>query len=189
MHFLITLPAEEWSNGFAEIIKYACIFDKEMFEELARNDISYYRNSTSALRSLIERCAGWKNKTVIEDEREKGVRKLLNFGHTAGHAIETLYKLPHGQAVAIGMMIAATISEQVTGFAPAEKNRLKDMLLRYQLPVLYKIDVAQTMELLKMDKKRRNDQVDYILLRDVGEAIIKPLSFEVIEKALMSCAQ
>ncbi len=106
--FLNTLPDDEWSNGFAEVIKYACIFDAELFAELGEHNISFYKDQNDdALATLIERCVAWKNKTVAEDERETGTRKLLNFGHTAAHAIENLYELPHGKAVGIGIVIAA----------------------------------------------------------------------------------
>ncbi len=103
--FLNTLPHAEWSNGFAEIIKYACVFDKGLFDELSSHDIDFYKNDNNALQQLITKCIGWKNKIVLEDENENGSRKLLNFGHTAGHAFEKLYNLPHGQAIAIGMVI------------------------------------------------------------------------------------
>jgi 3-dehydroquinate synthase len=183
--FLDTLPDDEWSNGFAEIIKYACIFDASMFDELSRNSISYYKDKNDeALTSLIERCVEWKNKTVLEDEHEYGVRKLLNFGHTAAHAIEQLYELPHGKAVGIGMVIASIISTGETGLDMTAVDRLKTVLDQYHLPVRIKIDAEKAMQLLQMDKKRVNNTIDYILLERIGKAVVRPLPFDVIKKAL-----
>lgn len=184
--FLVTLPQEEWSNGFAEIIKYACIFDSELFTELTTKDLNYYITNNVAIRQLVERCVAWKNKTVLEDEREKNIRKLLNFGHTAGHAIEKLYELPHGYAVAAGMAIASKISEQECGLQPSSTQQLLQLLAKYQLPQSLDIDAGEVMNVLKMDKKRSGDHIDFILLEDIGRAVIKPLPLDTIEKALIN---
>ena len=179
------MPDDEWSNGFAEIIKYACIFDPELFEELCRNNISYYRDQDNdALEKLIARCVGLKNKAVIEDETEQGTRKLLNFGHTAAHAIENLYDLPHGKAVGIGMVIACMVSEKVAGLDKSVTARLKQLLCQYHLPIKINIDPAKAMGILKMDKKRIGDTIDYITLEKIGKPEIHSLPFNVIENAL-----
>lgn len=181
---LQTLADTEWSNGFAEIIKYGCIFDAALFAELAKHTVSYYKDNAKPLNELIQRCVNWKNKTVTEDEKESGVRKLLNFGHTAGHAIETLYNLPHGQAVALGMLIACSISEKECGLNPDVKKQLIDVLQRYKLPASLKLHTEQLMDILVMDKKRSNNAIDYIVLNNIGNAFIKPLPFENIKNAL-----
>jgi len=181
--FLDTLPDDEWSNGFAEIIKYACIFDADLFDELSSHTISYYKDHT-ALNKLIEKCVALKTKTVVTDEKESGNRKLLNFGHTAAHAIENLYELPHGKAVGIGMVIASIISTQVTGLDERVTERLKGLLGRYHLPVRIDINAAKAMEILKMDKKRHDDMIDYIVLERIGKAVIHALPINTIEKAL-----
>lgn len=187
---LSTLPLNEWSNGFAEIIKYACLFDSELFHELATNNLDHYYTDTTAIQAVISRCVNWKNKIVAIDEHEKNERKLLNFGHTAAHAIENLYELPHGQAVALGMVIAMKLSEQVTGMAGSKTHALQQMLQQYNLPVTYNIDVPQAMNILRMDKKKISaDTIDYILLKDIGEPIIRPLALDVIEKAISACGQ
>jgi 3-dehydroquinate synthase len=183
--FLQTLPDDEWSNGFAEIIKYACIFDAELFEELSVKNLTWYRDTgNGAINTVIESCVAWKNKTVVEDEMETGSRKLLNFGHTAAHAIENLYDLPHGKAVGIGMVIACLVSEKEVGLDPAVTARLKNLLGQYHLPVKMQIDATKAMELLKMDKKRVNDTIDYIMLERIGKAVIHSLPIPVIEKTL-----
>lgn len=182
--FLQTLPQTEWSNGFAEIIKYACIFDETLFEALSAKDLTYYMQQPDALQEVINTCVSWKNKTVLTDEQETGMRKLLNFGHTAGHAIETLYGLPHGAAVSIGMMIAAAISVTESGLAPEAVIRLQQTLQQYQLPVWQETDTSKVMALLRADKKRKNDTIAYILLKSIGDGHIQPLTFPVIEKAI-----
>lgn len=180
---LSTLPEDEWSSGFAEIIKYACIFDPALFEELETKSISYYKEHDNELSALIMRCVAWKNKTVLEDEKENGIRKLLNFGHTAGHAIENLYELPHGNAIAIGMIIACAISEEIAGLDTSVRIRLRLLLDKYHLPVRLEIDVQKAMEILKMDKKRVDNNIDYILLDRIGKAVVRSLPFDKIEDA------
>jgi len=186
--FLNTLPNIEWSNGFAEIIKYACIFDAGLFDELSANNISYYKDDNEVLMSLIERCVAWKNKTVFADEKETGVRKLLNFGHTAAHAIENMYELPHGKAVAIGMVVACMVSENITHLGEAVTERVKALLQLYHLPVSHAINAVKAMEILRADKKRKGDRIDYIVLEKIGQAAIRPLPFDVIENALKEYA-
>jgi len=182
--FLATLPDLEWSNGFAEIIKYACLFDAALFEELNSNDLSAYKSDAALLSSLIVRCVDMKNKVVLRDELETGDRKLLNFGHTAGHPLEQLYNLPHGYAVALGMMIACKLSETVAGLSPAVTAALSQLLIKYKLPVDMDFEAGRVMELLMMDKKRSNTNIDYILLRDIGQPQITQLSFDVIYHTL-----
>jgi 3-dehydroquinate synthase len=183
--FLDTLSDDEWSNGFAEIIKYGCIFDAELFDELGNNTISYYRDhDDDALTKLIERCVALKNKAVVEDEKETGTRKLMNFGHTAAHAIENLYELPHGKAVGIGMIIACMISVHITGLDNSVLEKVKRLLSQYHLPVKQNINAKKAMDILKMDKKRVDETIDYILLERVGKAVVHSLPFEVIENAL-----
>ncbi len=182
--FLETLPTLEWSNGFAEIIKYACIFDASLFETLQKNSLEYYRNNDKALDALIHQCAGWKNKSVQEDEHERGIRKLLNFGHTAGHAIETLYSLSHGQAVALGMLIACRVSESINGIDTAVYDKLSTLLVQYKLPSSLSLHTDKLMDILIMDKKRNDDAIDYIVLKNIGEASIKTISFDIIRNAI-----
>lgn len=186
--FLASLPVKEWANGFAEIIKYACVFDGPLFDELEKHDLSYYRNDMQTLQWLIRKCVEWKNKIVIVDEDEKGPRKLLNFGHTAGHAIETLYHLPHGYAVGLGMIIACMVSERVAQLHPAARKRLIGLLKQYQLPAEYDIDADKVMQVLRMDKKRKEDTLDYVVLNNIGNPTVMALSFDDIQQAVASFA-
>jgi 3-dehydroquinate synthase len=182
--FLKTLPDTEWSNGFAEIIKYACLFDKGLFEELEENNVDHYKQSKSALESVIRKCVNLKITIVQEDEKETGNRKLLNFGHTAGHAFETLYHLPHGHGVALGMIVACIVSEQFRNLNKDVRPRLIRLLEQYHLPTTLSFDAEKVMEVMKMDKKRNADELDYIMLNKISDPVVKTIPFTIIENAL-----
>ncbi|PZF72438.1 3-dehydroquinate synthase [Taibaiella soli] len=184
--FLSTLTDTEWSNGFAEIIKYGCISDVRILNMLESSTIQYFQKRPDTLNDLIMGCVDVKNKIVHADEGETGVRKLLNFGHTSGHAFETLYHIPHGYSVALGMVVACRLSEEQTGLSSAETEIVRQLLVRYQLPTHRKYDIHKMMEILRMDKKRNAEEVDYILLHKLGKACIKTLPFETVETALSS---
>ncbi len=129
---LQTLPAEEWVNGFAEVIKHAAIKDAALFRELEKNSIQYYQKNKKALAGLIRKNVMIKSAVVLKDEFERGDRKLLNFGHTLGHAVENIYKLPHGHAVSIGIKAACLISEELMDFK--ETARITGLLEKYGFP-------------------------------------------------------
>lgn len=177
--FLKSLPNTEWVNGFAEIIKHACIKDAKLFRELEANNVRHYKNDKEALSKLVQKNAVIKSNVVMEDEFEHGERKLLNFGHTWGHAIETNYALPHGHAVSIGMVMACRLSEQLNGFKGTD--RVVELLEKYGLPVEMEVDKKKVFEVLKMDKKKVNASMNYILLNDIGNAVIKSIPIEKLE--------
>ncbi len=183
--FLQTLPDAEWSNGFAEIIKYACLFDTELFETVSKHNIHHYKNNSNELQEIINTCVQWKNKTVLDDEQESGKRKLLNFGHTVGHAIEAQHKLPHGQAISLGMLVATLLSIEQSELNNSTYEQLSKTLKQYDLPTKLKVEVVLIMEILKMDKKRSDEGVDFILINSIGNSLIKTLPFTSIEKALI----
>src|SRR5215210_184766 len=176
---LKSLPKEEWVNGFAEVIKHACIKDAPMFTLLEQNKLSFFQKDFTALAKLIQRNALIKTKVVISDEFEKGERKLLNFGHTLGHAIENLYHIPHGHAVSIGMGVACKFSETITGFKGTD--RVVNVLKQYGLPPQFDFDKTETFRILKSDKKKDNQSINYILLNKIGKASIVSLPFTEIE--------
>jgi 3-dehydroquinate synthase len=177
--FLKSLPNTEWVNGFAEIIKHACIKDAKLFRELEANNLRHYKNDKEALSKLVQKNAVIKSNVVMEDEFEHGERKLLNFGHTWGHAIETNYALPHGHAVSIGMVMACRLSEQLNGFKGTD--RVVELLEKYGLPVEMEVDKKKVFEVLKMDKMKVNTSMNYILLNDIGNAVIKSIPIEKLE--------
>jgi len=181
---LKTLPDEEWVNGFAEVIKHAAIKDAALFRELEKNKLSTYRKDKTALARLLRRNVVIKSNVVEKDEFEHGDRRLLNFGHTLGHAIENLYRLSHGQAISIGMVAASLISEEYTDFK--DTDRIIDTLKRYGLPTQMDFDAKEVMNVLRMDKKKVRDSMNYILLNKIGQAAVKAIPIVQLEKLLLS---
>jgi 3-dehydroquinate synthase len=133
---------------------------------------------------LIKRNAILKTKIVQQDEFEKENRKLLNFGHTLGHALENQYELSHGQAISIGMTYACHISEQIAGFKGT--GRVISVLEKYGLPTYAKFDKQKAFDVLKMDKKRERKEISYILLEKLGKGVIKTISLSQLEKIIWS---
>lgn len=182
MVFLNSLPQVQWENGFAEIIKHACIKDAAMFAQLESTSLGTYRGRQKSICELVQRNAVLKTKVVLTDEFEKGERRLLNFGHTLGHAIETQYELLHGQAIAIGMTFACHISEQLAGFRQTE--RVVHLLEKYNLPTYADFDKEKVFNILKMDKKRERTIMNYVLLEKIGKAVVKSVSLTQLEKII-----
>jgi 3-dehydroquinate synthase len=181
---LKTLPKEEWVSGFAEIVKHAAIRDAALFRELEKNKLGFYQKDKTALARLILRNTAIKSTIVEKDEFERGDRRLLNFGHTLGHAIENLYELSHGQAISIGMVAACMISEELVGFR--ETDRVMAVLKRYGLPTLAEFDPKEVMNVLRRDKKKVKETMNYVLLKKLGEGIVKPIPIGELEKLLQS---
>ena len=184
--FLNTLPSQEWSNGFAEIIKYACIADEPLWHQLRTQNLVGFQKDATLLSNIIHQCVQHKNRIVLADEQENNIRKSLNFGHTAGHAFETIYRLQHGQAVGLGMIVALIASEQNLDFPVHIRPLLINMLHQYGLPSTIDFNVEKVMHTLKLDKKRSNETIDFILLESIGKAKIHPLAFSEINRALQT---
>ena len=166
--FLKTLPAREFSAGIAEIIKMAVVFDKEFFEWLEKNDIRDEENLKTAILKSVQT----KAKVVSLDEREAGVRAVLNYGHTFAHVIEneTEYKTYlHGEAVAIGMVMVNELALRLGLLSNEEEIRTKYLLQRYDLPIDYKIKSAEDFyDHFFLDKKSNNNQITFILPKGIG---------------------
>jgi 3-dehydroquinate synthase len=123
---------------------------------------------------------------VSADEQETGDRKLLNFGHTIGHAIENAGNLPHGHAISIGMAVACRISEEINGFSEAGTRQVTTLLSRYGLPVLFTSDKQKTWEILQHDKKKSGNDLSFIVLDEIGKAAVKAISLEHLYKIFNS---
>ena len=182
LDFLKSLPQHQWENGFAEIIKHAAIKDAKMMKELSVNNLSFYQKNKKALASLIERNVQIKVKVVQKDEFEKGDRKLLNFGHTIGHAIENQHVLLHGHAISIGMVYAAKISQVLTGFS--ETNILVETLKKYGLPTAMRFDIQETMQVMQKDKKKATAGMQYVVLQKIGKACCETIPMKSLEKLI-----
>lgn len=170
---LKSLPKAEWQNGFAEIIKHACIKDAAMFRLLQQHTLSHFQKDGVLLSSLIQKNVLIKTKVVVGDEFEQGERKLLNFGHTLGHAIENMYELSHGQAISIGITYASVMSQQLKGFT--QTAEVVKLLEKYGLPTFAEFDTKKAFKVLMKDKKKDNVSINYILLQKIGKGVIQPL--------------
>lgn len=177
---LKTLPHHEWINGFAEIIKHSCIKDSTIFQQLTQHKISDYKRNTSLINALIRQNAIIKAEMVQKDEFEQNERRLLNFGHTLGHAIENACGLSHGKAVAIGMSAACTLSELLADFK--DTARVIALIKQYHLPTTIVFDKEEIFKILKMDKKREGTTMNYVLLEKIGKGIIKNIPLDQVSK-------
>jgi 3-dehydroquinate synthase len=173
---LATLPDRELKSGLAEVIKYGCVWDPLLFEWYDRNIPKLLARDADALTYAIGRSCEIKATVVARDERERELRAILNFGHTFGHAIEaaTGYeKYLHGEAVGLGMLMAADLSLRLGMIDAALKERLRDILARTGLPTeAPRIGAARAFELMQMDKKVLAGAVRLVLLEKLGRAII-----------------
>lgn len=173
---LDTLPDRELSAGLAEVIKYGIIGDAEFFAWLEANIEALLARDNEALSYAIERSCRNKADIVQQDEHEQGMRALLNLGHTFGHAIETgagYGVCLHGEAVAIGMCMAADLSARLGWLGLAEQSRIRQLISRAGLPVDVpaSLSVAQFKDLMAIDKKVENGVVRLVLLKGIGRAL------------------
>lgn len=173
---LNTLPARELSAGLAEVIKYGLIRDLPFFEWLESNVEALVERDPGALTFAIERCCVNKAQVVGVDERESGVRALLNLGHTFGHAIEAgagYGSWLHGEAVAAGSIMAAELSRRLGWLAEDDVARIRQLFSRAGLPVVGpRLPQDRYMDLMRLDKKVASGRIRFVLLRRIGDATL-----------------
>jgi 3-dehydroquinate synthase len=173
---LSTLPNREFSAGMSEVIKYGLICDRPFYDWLLANIDTLMARDEKPLSEAIYRSCANKARVVAADEREGGVRAILNLGHTFGHAIETAQgygEWLHGEAVAVGMLMAADFSARLGYVSTAEVTQLRELLLRTKLPVSPPADMSieQFLALMAVDKKVLDGQLRLVLLKTIGEAV------------------
>jgi 3-dehydroquinate synthase len=181
IEMLKTLNREEYIGGYAEIIKHACIRSKNLFEFLENNFEKALQYDYSAIHRCITESVQIKATVVENDEREKGERRILNFGHTFGHAIEKLTSLKHGYAVAIGMCFASYTSLKLGMIAKTEYERIIQLVKNFQLPVNCELDIDTFIDTMKKDKKREGEEVNLVLLESIGKATIKSVPYSQLK--------
>lgn len=183
--FLKTLPQREFNAGFAEIVKMAVTFDSELFDFLENADLS----NSDMLTRTVAKCVQLKAEIVSKDEKEMGIRAALNYGHTFGHVIEneTNYsEFLHGEAVAIGMVMANALACELGFMTSDEASRVKRLLQKYDLPISYTIkDIDDFYEHFFLDKKSANDKIKFILPKHLGNhTITSEISEKIVKKVL-----
>ena len=176
LHFLKTLPEREYISGLAEVIKYGLLYDEKLIHDLEAQQDKIKSRDLEVLKKIVPRCVQIKADIVEADEQDHGKRMLLNLGHTFGHAIETLqaYKgFKHGEAVAIGMCMAAELSEILGHLDSDETRRIKKLIKGFGLPVSWsEFEVDDFIQAMLGDKKNTTDTQRFILLKRLGEAYI-----------------
>lgn len=186
--FLKSLPDSEIRSGFAEVLKHGIIRDRDFFNWIESNITDLSQVEGSNLVKCIERGISIKASVVSSDEKENGIRAILNFGHTVGHAIEKncgYGKMTHGDAVAFGMLVAAKISERLNGFL--DFDQLSDVIRRLNYPckIPTNISVEQILKSMKKDKKSKNGHIHMVLIKKFGEVYVQPVSDEIIRETLV----
>ena len=170
---LQTLPEQEYLSGLAELIKTAIIGDKELFDLIERSVDQIQSRNPQLLTELVARSVKFKGEVVSKDEMEKGLRRILNFGHTFGHAIEMQKGIKHGFAVASGMELATEFSFEKGLINPEEKIRIITMLEKFKLVDKLDISSSQIETLILHDKKKSGDEIHFVFTRGIGKALIE----------------
>ena len=185
--FLSTLPKNELRSGFAEIIKHGLIRDKAYFESL-----NFKNWEASDWRELISHSIAIKSEVVISDPKEAGLRKILNFGHTIGHAFETLYldgekHLLHGEAIAAGMICEAWLSQQKLGLANEELDKIETAFFSiYGKITVEKSEIESLVDLCLQDKKNEGNSLLFSLLKEIGDCHYNiPVTRQEIREAIL----
>lgn len=185
---LKTLPKREFSAGMAEVIKYGPIYSEESYEFIEKNREKIKAGDIEAVSEIIKRCCLIKAQVVNEDEKETGLREILNFGHTIGHSVETLkgFSLLHGECVAIGMAAAMKISCEKGLVDEKEVERLEVLLKFFDLPVRVKgLEKEEIYDTLFKDKKVRDNKIGFVLIEKIGTPLrTKALSEDEIKKGI-----
>ncbi len=185
---LKTLPARELANGLAEVIKSAAIRNREFFAFLETNIERIKSLDVEALDEVVFQTARIKAEVVEQDERDLGLRNILNYGHTIGHAIESVsdFGVEHGGAVAIGMLAAARISNKMGILDEKETARLKNIIEKAGLPTeIPNLKVGEIIQAMRYDKKVLQDRIRFVLLKSIGSAFITDeVNLSLVEEVL-----
>jgi 3-dehydroquinate synthase len=185
MNVLKTLPYRDLLCGFAEIVKHGAIADENMFAYLEEHYQDALGLDPDVIEKLVYDSVVIKSAVVNRDERESGERKKLNFGHTFGHAIEAVSGVPHGEAVSVGMVLAARLSEAKGYLVEKDVERIESLLKNLQLPAVLPVHKTEVLDALKRDKKRKGDWIDFVLLHGIGEAILEQIPITELEHIVM----
>ncbi|NJK96622.1 MAG: 3-dehydroquinate synthase [Bacteroidales bacterium] len=179
---LETLSEREYISGFAEIIKAAAIRNIDLLDYLEQHITPALNKDRVVLGKLIYESVKIKANVVQQDEKETGERRILNFGHTFAHSIELYMGLTHGEAVAIGMVLASRASVKMELLKPDEAERLKKLIENFGLPTRFNLDKSLVYSTLLKDKKREGDSINLVLLEGMGSAVVRKVSLNQMEE-------
>jgi len=184
LNLLNTLPQKEVLCGLAEIVKHAAIGDADLFKYLEENYQKALALDTVVIERLVYDSVVIKSAIVNKDEKEKGERRKLNFGHTFGHAIEKTTGVRHGEAVSAGMVMASELSVKKGHLQPKDAERIKSLLLNLKLPTRLQADRKTVFDALQKDKKRQGDRIYFVLLEDIGKPFVDQISIKELDNVL-----
>ena len=190
---LSTLPDREFRSGLAEVIKYGIIYDVGLFERLERELSGVMKRDPALLSAIIARCCEIKAHIVQEDETETGLRSILNFGHTIGHGLEAIShygQYLHGEAIAIGQVLAARLSQETLGLSSTEVKRICRLIERAGLPTEVRLDRRRREKLMgamRLDKKVTAGEIKFVLALRIGKVQFgQQVPNSLLEKVLAS---
>ncbi len=181
MNLLKTLPEKEIICGLAEVAKHAAIGDADLFSYLEEHYEKALGLNTDIIEKLVYDSVLIKSSIVNRDEKEKGERRKLNFGHTFGHAIEKTTGIPHGEAVSLGMMVATVLSVKRGYLSEEDMKRIEELLKKLKLPTRLQIDGGRVIEALRKDKKREGESINFVLLHGIGNAVVEEIPIKELE--------
>lgn len=186
---LTSLPERELVAGLAEVLKYGIILDPEFFEYLESNRDAVFNHQPETLAHLVARSCELKAQVVGKDERESGLRAILNYGHTIGHAVEAVAgygRYLHGEAVAIGTVAAGKLSQRLAGLSDADAARIEALLRLYGCPVRLAepLDEPSLFRAMQLDKKTRGDELRFVLARRIGDVYTVAVPASAVREAL-----
>lgn len=181
MELLKTLPHEEILSGFAEIVKHGAIADAALFDFIEQNAEKALQLDAAVIERFVYDSVVVKATIVNQDPNERGERRKLNFGHTFGHAIEKITKVPHGLAVSMGMVVAAELSVRRGLLSRADADRLRNVLKKLQLPVDMNIDKDAALAAMKRDKKREGNTMHFVLLTSIGSSVVQEITMDELK--------
>jgi 3-dehydroquinate synthase len=188
--FLRTLPDDQFRSGLAEVIKYGVIESPELLDDLDAAAANGSLKDPAFLERIVTAACRIKKGFVELDEKDRGLRRMLNFGHTVGHAVEAAsgYALSHGEAVAIGMVAAADLSERRHGLAEKDRRRIASVVRALGLPdrIPADLDPGEICTLLKRDKKKEGEKIHFVLLKKLG---VPFLNGGVPEEVVTACLE
>jgi 3-dehydroquinate synthase len=185
-NLLQTLAPREFQGGFAEIVKHGAIADEHLFEYLEKNWARALEHDPEVIEKVVHDSVIIKSTIVNRDATEQGERRKLNFGHTLGHAIEKVLQVPHGEAVSAGMVLASELSEKKGYLQPEDSNRLSSLLEKFRLPVRFEFNREKVFAAIRKDKKREGDNLKFIFLKKIGEAVVNQISIQELAELLNS---
>lgn len=179
---LSTLSESEYLSGLAEVIKTAIIGDSFLFKLIEEKHTEIIERNQLLLSELVARCVRFKSSVVTEDENETGLRRILNFGHTFGHAIEMQESMKHGYAVAAGMELAVYYSSEKGFLGSGDMQRILNLLNKFGLVSPYSITDVKLRQLILHDKKKAGDSINFIFTEGIGKASVKKIpAVELVE--------